>query len=1094
MTWKAPFVFFILAILISARYGGRVPGLTATALSVLSGTYFFIEPRFSLRVAEMSDVLNLALFAVVGTALSLLCGQLRDALDRSTRERERLRAISDCVPQLLWTAEPDGPCDFVNARWCEYTGAPAVQLLGAGWQAYLHPDDLQPVARYWANALATGGAITSECRLRRGDGVYRWFETHAVPVRDADGLIVKWFGSNTDIQESRELRESLSAETERFARIVAAAPGVICKFALHPDGSAAMPFASPALHELYGLDPSEVATDAAPIFERIHPDDRQHVQETIGYSARSMSIWRAEFRVLHPEKGELWVSGQSAPVREYDGTINWYGFLSDITVRKRADEAVRQKTEREVRLLETLIENAPLGIVMLDRTMRHVEASPRWLAEVGQTREAVIGRNHYDCFPDISAKWKEAHRRGLAGETLVGRDEEFLAPDGSLHWVNWQISPWGVPGEKTGGIVIYSEDISERKRAEAAARRHEMEFRALFENMTEGLAYCRMIFENGIGTDFVLLAVNRQFESLTGLKNVVGKRIAEVFPGLRDSDPEIFEAYSRIAHSGTSERFEHFLKATGDWYSISAYSPEKGFFVATFDIVTQRKKAELAARQWQRAFEQSEIGIALADNATDIVTDVNAAFARRRGYTRAEIRGCRVGDIFPQDQRALVKAAVRTAESSGGHVMFESRHLKKDGGTIPVLVDLTLIRDEAGDVTSRVAFVQDLSAVKNAEDDLRERQHTISALLDSASQAIVAVDTHGKTVLLNRMAGEMFGYPPDDLIGQPLDMLLPQEVRGVHPTHLAGYFAQPRVRPMGQGLDLAGARRDGTRFPVEVSLSFIETRQGPLSIAFVNDITLRRQAEKQIRQLNRRLEQRVKDRTAQLEVVNRELEAFAYSVSHDLRAPLRGIDGWSLALLEDYGAQLDERAHKYLSRVRSETQRMGMLIDDLLQLSRVTRLEMHQGPVDISAIASDIAAKLREANPERQIDFVIVQHMTAYGDARLLEIALTNLMDNAVKFTGTRPTARIEVGETWRDGKPAFYVRDNGVGFEMKHATTLFGAFQRLHKVSEFPGTGIGLATVKRVVHRHGGEVWADAELGVGATFGFTLGRQDGEK
>jgi len=315
------------------------------------------------------------------------------------------------------------------------------------------------------------------------------------------------------------------------------------------------------------------------------------------------------------------------------------------------------------------------------------------------------------------------------------------------------------------------------------------------------------------------------------------------------------------------------------------------------------------------------------------------------------------------------------------------------------------------------------------------------------------------------MAGTMFGYHPAELGGLPAQLLLPVQAGEVN-----------------------AERRDGTRFPAEVSVSFIESRQGPLKIVFVSDITARKAAEQEIRQLNATLEQRVQERTTQLEAANRELESFSYSVSHDLRAPLRGIDGWSLALLEDYGRDLDERAQKYLTRVRGETQRMGLLIDDLLQLSRVTRSEIDPGMVDLSAIAKRIAGKLEEAHADRLLRFRIEPDLKVRGDSRLIEIALTNLFENAVKFTGPRAEAVIEFGATEHNGHPAYFVRDNGVGFEMKHAATLFGAFQRLHKASEFPGTGIGLATVKRVVHRHGGEVWAEAEPDLGATFGFTLG------
>jgi len=257
---------------------------------------------------------------------------------------------------------------------------------------------------------------------------------------------------------------------------------------------------------------------------------------------------------------------------------------------------------------------------------------------------------------------------------------------------------------------------------------------------------------------------------------------------------------------------------------------------------------------------------------------------------------------------------------------------------------------------------------------------------------------------------------------------------------------------------------------------------------FFTDVTKRKQAEDEIRRLNTDLEQRVRDRTAQLEVANQELETFAYSVSHDLRAPLRGIDGWSQALVEDHGSQLNAEARHYLGRVRSEAQRMGQLIDDLLRLSRVTRAPLERDSVDITAVARSIADNLGEIHADRRIEFVIQPGMTASGDARLLEVALTNLLNNATKFTGKRAEARIELGRTEQNGQPAFFVRDNGAGFDMAYARSLFGPFQRLHRAAEFPGNGIGLATVQRIVHRHGGRVWAEAAVDRGATFYFTLG------
>ena len=253
------------------------------------------------------------------------------------------------------------------------------------------------------------------------------------------------------------------------------------------------------------------------------------------------------------------------------------------------------------------------------------------------------------------------------------------------------------------------------------------------------------------------------------------------------------------------------------------------------------------------------------------------------------------------------------------------------------------------------------------------------------------------------------------------------------------------------------------------------------------------QLERQVQELHMEVTERkqaegeLAKRSVALEAANRGLEAFSYSVSHDLRALLRSIDGFSQALLEDYADSLDNQGRDYLQRVRGATQRMAELIDDLLLLSRVTRSEMRRAPVDLTQLAGSVAAELQRAEPERHVEFVTAEGLNVQGDARLLRVVLENLLGNAWKFTGNHPRAIIEVGVTEHEGNPAYFVRDDGAGFDMTYANKLFGAFQRLHAPTEFEGTGIGLATVERVIHRHGGRVWADGAVEQGATFYFTL-------
>ena len=258
-------------------------------------------------------------------------------------------------------------------------------------------------------------------------------------------------------------------------------------------------------------------------------------------------------------------------------------------------------------------------------------------------------------------------------------------------------------------------------------------------------------------------------------------------------------------------------------------------------------------------------------------------------------------------------------------------------------------------------------------------------------------------------------------------------------------------------------------------------------------IVEREAAEEKILLLNAQLEFRVEERTAELERANKELEAFSYSVSHDLRTPLRAIDGFSLALLEDCGDQLDETGRDYLARVRSGAQRMGILIDDLLRLARVSRTSLKKELIDLSAMAEELLNDLRLDNPDRAVDVKVSPDIKASGDPHLMSIALENLLNNAWKYTGKSHQPSIEVNCCCRDGETCYFVKDNGAGFDMQYAGKLFGTFQRLHDAKEFAGTGVGLATVQRIIHRHGGKIWAESEIGKGATFYFTLPIEQGE-
>jgi PAS domain S-box-containing protein len=353
------------------------------------------------------------------------------------------------------------------------------------------------------------------------------------------------------------------------------------------------------------------------------------------------------------------------------------------------------------------------------------------------------------------------------------------------------------------------------------------------------------------------------------------------------------------------------------------------------------------------------------------------------------------------------------------------------------------------------------------------------ALIDAAPDALIVVDTSGLVRVANRQAETLFGYRLDELVGLSVDVLVPDAVRDA---------SLPQNRPMGAGVTLSGRNRDGSTFPVDISLSSIQTADGLLVSVAVRDISERVALETTLAELHTDLERRVERRTAELLTVNRELENFAYAVSHDLRAPLRAVEGFTREILREAEGELRPTVLADFRRVQAAAKRMGELIDDMLSLSRLTRQELRVQKVDVTGIANEVIAELRGLDRDRAVDVRVEIGMYAYGDPHLLRVAFVNLISNAWKFTRNTPVAEIDVRTETIDGATAYVVRDNGAGFDMRHVDKLFNPFQRLHPGREFEGNGIGLATVHRVVQRHGGHAWAESIIGEGATFRFALG------
>lgn len=641
------------------------------------------------------------------------------------------------------------------------------------------------------------------------------------------------------------------------------------------------------------------------------------------------------------------------------------------------------------------------------------------------------------------------------------------------------------------GLIGTLSDATDHERIHTALRESEYHYRQLVETIPQAMCVVQddtIAFANPATT--VMLGANHVSDVLGhSATSILGDVDQERLDVLRESaahDPDAFPGtYTVMLKRVDGSTFPAELVVTQ-----ITYHDRPAIQVLATDISMRREATQAlltSEGRYRSIVEESPMGMhmyALDANDQLVFTGANPAADRLLGVDNGQFIGKTIEAAFPPLAGTEVPERYRAAARDGD--LWTTEQIEYKDQQIKGAYEVRAFQTGPGRM---VAVFMDITRRKQAAQALRKSEATLHAVFRAAPTGIGIVH-HRVLQMVNERICEMTGYTQEELQGKDARALYPLEEEFLR-------VEREQSREMSQHgtgtLLTQWRRKNGNLIHVLLSSTPLDTTQPKEEVIFTAlDVTEQVHAREALETAHNELESRVRERTAQLQAANQELEAFVYSVSHDLRSPLRSIDGFSLALMEDCQDRLNDEGKDYLSRVRAATQHMGELIDGLLELSRASRGSLRDEAVDLSATVREIRERLAEMEPERTCRFNIKRSVTAQGDPYLLRVVLVNLLENAWKFTALRSDATIEFGVR-QASDPAvvvYFVRDNGVGFDMKFVSKVFMPFQRLHASEKFSGTGVGLATVQRIVHRHGGRIWAEAEPDQGATFCFTLGRQ----
>jgi PAS domain S-box-containing protein len=1076
---KNPFSLFFAAAILATWFGGRRVGVASVAVSAVLCDYLIIPPIHSL-IPNVADAFQIATFGIVAIFLVLLTSGLQHREHATAESELRYRTLFEYSPDGILIADPQSYYLDANPTICSMLGYKRHEIVGMHASQIVTPQEIQHIGQA-LEIINAGDDYKREWQFRRKDGSVFQGDVTATKMPNGNLLAVV-----RDVTEYKTAEGIVRDSESRLAGIIDSAMDAI----ITVDSEQIVQVFNRAAEAMFGCPASEAIGGSLKRFVPIKFRDGHsaHIQSfgRTGVSTRAMAGTRAIFGLR--ANGEEFPLEASISQVEAGGKKLFTVVMRDISESQRAEKRFQQ-----------IIEHAPHGKLLVDEEGKLQLVNAKIEELFGYSRDELIGQPIELLVPKRFHKHHATFRKGFSAEPSPrtmgsGRELFGVRKDGGEFPVEIGLNPLQTEqGMMVLGTIV---DITKRKEAEDALTAAQSRLSSTLLAGSIGTWTWDIVTDRLSADEFTA----RMF-SLDTAAAAKGLPVQDYLKGVYTEDqPTVSDALAKAIESCGRYDIEYRVHRPNDelkWLQAKGRVDCDGagkaisFHGAVMDI-TSRKQAEESLRRSQ----QQLAGI--IDSAMDAIITVNdeqrivlfnSAAEKMFIYPSNEAIGQPLDRFIPKRFRPGHQRHIE--EFGNTHITRRSMGslgalfgLRSDGEEFPIEASISQIESDGRKLYT--VILRDIAGRKQAEEALKEQ----ARILDLAP--VLIRNLQGEIIFWNTGAELMYGWSSEEAIGKNSHELF----RTTFPEPLDEIRAKVFARGNWEG-EFVHSTRDGRRITVASNWVLHKNQDDePKAILEVNnDVTDRKQAEREVRRLNEELEQRVLDRTEQLESANKELEAFSYSVSHDLRAPLRHIDGFVQLLTKREIERLDDTSSRYLKTITDAVRKMGLLIDGLLAFSRTSRQEIKAARVDLAAVLRDTLRVLSSMTEGRTINWRTAPLPLVEGDAVLLSVVMTNLLSNAIKFTGNNSDADIEVGfMDSEDELVTVFVRDNGAGFDMRYADKLFGVFQRMHRESEFDGIGIGLATVQRIINRHGGSIWAESEPGKGAAFYFTLRQAKGEK